>query len=347
MIKLCRNVFVGKNSPTFIIAEIGINHCGDIKLALKLIEEAVQCGASCVKFQKRTVSKILTKEGLDAPYINNNSYGDTYGKHKEALELSYEDYVQIKKKCDSLDIPFTASAWDFESVDFLMQFDVPFFKIASADLNNTPLLRYTASKGKPIILSTGMSDMKMVENAMNELCAYNVPIVLMQCTSTYPAPFEDLNLSVIQTYKNKFPNAVIGYSSHGLGIAIPLTSVVLGAKVLEVHFTLDRAMKGSDHAASLEPDGLKKLIRDIRAYEKSLGNGIKTISLSELPCIKKLRKSVVSARPLKKGQIISENDIDIKGPGIGIPPSEFYNLIGKVIGVDVDEDKILTYEMFE
>lgn len=347
MIELCPNVFVGDTYPVFIIAEIGINHCGDINIALKLIDEAVICGASCVKFQKRNVTKILTKEGLNAPYINNNSYGETYGKHKEALELSYDDYSQIKKKCDSLGIPWSASAWDMDSVDFLMNFDVPFFKVASADLNNTRLLRYIASKGKPVILSTGMSDMNMVENAMSELSNYKVPIVLMQCTSSYPAPFEDLNLNVIRTYEEKFPSAVIGYSSHGLGIAVPLASTILGAKVLEVHFTLDRSMKGSDHAASLVPEGLKRLIRDIRAYEKSLGNGIKTIASSEIACIKKLRKSVVSAKPLRKGQTINEYDIDIKGPGTGILPSEFYNLIGKTIKVDVDEDCVLMYDMFE
>lgn len=334
------------NLSTFIIAEIGINHCGDVELAKKMIKIAVECGANCVKFQKRTISRILTKEGLEAPYNTHNSYGATYGEHKEKLELSFENFRELKKYADELDVLFSASGWDEESVDFLEELDVPFFKMASADLTNIPLLKHTAKKDKPIILSTGMSTMEDVRRAVNVVKKYNENIILMQCTSSYPAPFEDLNLNVLHTYKKEFPECVLGYSSHCLGIAIPLCAVVMGAKVLEVHFTLDRTMKGSDHAASLEPDGLKKLIRDIRAYEKSLGSFEKTVSLSEIPCIKKLRKSVVSAVPIRKGCVITKDMLTVKGPGIGICPSMINTIVGRVATMNIEEDVLITNEMF-
>lgn len=332
------------SNKTFIIAEAGINHQGDVNIAKQLIKSAKLCGADCVKFQKRTINRILTKEGLNKPYINSNSFGETYGKHKEALELSFDEFRELKNYADECEILFTASGWDEESVDFLDELGVPFFKIASADLTNYPLLIHTAKKGKPLILSTGMSNFEMVQEAYNLVYKYNQQIVLMQCTSSYPTPFTELNLNVISTYIREFPNAIIGYSGHEKGIAVSIAAVTLGAKVIEKHFTLDRCMKGGDHAASLEPDGLTKVIRDIRVIEKALGKYEKEIQPSENGCIQKLRKSVVSTVDIKENDVITREMLTVKGPGTGICPSKLETLVGRKVNCNISQDVLLKNE---
>jgi sialic acid synthase SpsE len=261
---------IGDNEPTFVIAEAGINHQGELEIAKKLVVEAKRCGADAVKFQKRTINRILTKEGLEADYDNPNSFGNTYGEHKEALELTEDEYVELKKFCDEQDIIFCASGWDEESIDFLDSLGMPFFKMASADLTNIPLLVHTAKKGKPMFLSTGMANLDQVKLAYETIKKYISDIVVFQCTSTYPSAFNEINLNVIHTYKKEFPEVVIGYSGHEKGIAIPPVAVGLGARVVERHFTLDRTMKGGDHAASLEPAGFLKIVRDIHHTEEAL-----------------------------------------------------------------------------
>ena len=228
---------VGPANPTFVIAEIGINHQGDLAIAKELITKAKECGADAVKFQKRTISRILTKEGLEMPYDNRNSFGKTYGEHKYALELSEDDYKTLLAFSYSLDVEFSASGWDEESIDFLDKLGVSFFKMASADLTNFPLLEHAAKKGKPMILSTGMADMKTVKSAVELVSKFNTQIGILQCTSTYPAKFEEINLNVLHTYQNEFPNSVIGYSGHEHGIVIPVAAVALGARIIERHFT--------------------------------------------------------------------------------------------------------------
>jgi len=265
------NRTVGPGHPTLIIAEIGINHQGDVDIAKQLISKAKDCGADAVKFQKRTINRILTQEGLEMPYDNPNSFGRTYGEHKLALELSEKDYADLQAYANSLDVMFIASGWDEESIDFLFDLGVPFFKMASADLTNHPLLVHTAKKELPMILSTGMANMQMVHEAFAAVHVHNEQVAILQCTSTYPSSFEEINLNVLTTYQKEFPDTVIGYSGHELGIAIPPVAVGLGAKIVERHFTLDRTMKGGDHAASLEPQGFLKMVRDIRHVEMSMG----------------------------------------------------------------------------
>jgi len=336
---------VGANHPVFIIAEAGINHQGDVEIAKQLIKNAKECGADCVKFQKRTIKRILTQEGLDKPYVNHNSFGPTYGKHKEALELSFDNFRELKQYADELDIIFTASGWDEESVDFLDELGVPFFKMASADLTNFPLLEHTAKKGKPMIISTGMASMEMVTKAVELVKKYannkNNKIVLLQCTSTYPTEFEDINLRVIQTYQETFPDVVVGYSGHEKGIAITLAACVLGAKVVERHFTLDRTMKGGDHAASLEPAGFNKMVRDIRAYEMAMGDGVKRVVAAEKPIFVKLAKSIVSRTKIGAGEIITREMLTTKGPGNGISPMDIDKVIGKRAKTEILEDKVI------
>ena len=331
-------------SPSFIIAEIGINHQGNIDIAKKLILQAKECGADAVKFQKRSIPRILTKAGLEMAYENRNSFGKTYGEHKYALELSEDEYRELKRFSDNLNIYFSASGWDEESIDFLMEIDVPFFKMASADLSNFPLLKHTAKKGKPIILSTGMADMELVKAAFDLVSEINSNIAILQCTSTYPANFNEINLNVIKTYLDFFPNSIIGYSGHELGIAIPGVAVALGAKIIERHFTLDRTMKGGDHAASLEPHGFSKMVRDIRHIEDAMGIAEKELQESEKPIFKKLAKSIVTSKYIKKGEKITFEMLTTKGPGSGISPTMFNDLIGKSLNKDIEEDVVIKNE---
>jgi len=333
---------IGENHPVFFIAEAGINHQGEPEIAKRLIDLAAECGAQCVKFQKRKVSRILTKKGLDKPYITQNSFGSTYGEHKKVLELSEETFIELKQYAEDLGLLFTASGWDEESVDFLDSIGVPFFKMASADLTNFPLLLHTARKGRPMVISTGMANMDTVRRAVDLVKQVNDQIVLLQCTSTYPAKMEELNLNVITTYRNEFGNdCVIGYSGHENGIAMSLCAVVLGARVVERHFTLDRTMKGNDHAASLERDGLFKLIRDIHAFEIARGSYEKRLMDSEIPVFQKLAKSVVSVRDIPKGTVITLEMLTTKGPGTGINPMRLNELVGKKTTKDIPEDEVI------
>jgi len=332
---------VGGFEPTYIIAEIGINHQGEVEIAKQLIKEAANAGADAVKFQKRSINRILTHEGLEMPYENRNSFGKTYGEHKHALELSGAEYKTLQQYSNELHVDFIASGWDEESIDLLDGLGVPFFKMASADLSNIPLLVHTAQKKKPMIISTGMADMEMVKTAINAIEPYDVPLAILQCTSTYPSVFEEINLQVLKTFSQEFPNAVIGYSGHELGIAITEAAVAIGAKIVERHFTLDRTMKGGDHAASLEPSGFSKLVRDIRHIEVALGLGVKKIQTSELPIKKKLAKSVVSAVAIPAGTQISRDMLTTKGPGTGISPARLEELINKSVVRDIEADVVL------
>ncbi|MBC8313783.1 MAG: N-acetylneuraminate synthase family protein [Candidatus Cloacimonetes bacterium] len=332
---------VGFEYPAFIIAEAGINHQGDVEIAKKLIKKAKECGADAVKFQKRKISRILTKKGLEMPYEKYHSFGKTYGEHKKVLELSRNNYLELKKLADKIGIIFCASGWDEESVDFLDELGIPFFKVASADLTNFPLLIHIAKKNKPMIISTGMSDFETVKSAYNLISEINNQIAILQCTSTYPSEFDEIHLNVLKTYQKEFPDAVIGYSGHELGIAIPPVAIALGARIIERHFTLDRTMKGGDHAASLEPLGLSKMIRDIRHIELALGNFDKQVQKSEKSVFEKLSKSIVSKIPIKKGEKITREMLTTKGPGTGISPSKMNEILGKKTVVDIPKDVII------
>ena len=341
------NKFIGEDYPCFFIAEAGINHNGKMENAYKLIDLAVLCGADCVKFQKRTISRILTKEGLEKPYTGHRAFGPTYGEHKKFLELNKSQFQKLKDYADKKGILFTGSGWDEESVDLLDDLGVDFFKIGSPDLTNFPLLEHTAKKGKPIVFSTGMADMDTVIKAYDLLSKYNNNLVILQCTSSYPSEPEDAHLNVLQTYKKRFPNAIIGFSSHERGLPLTLASVALGAKVVERHFTLDRTMKGGDHAASLEEPGLKRLIRDIKVIEKGLGQFEKRTLECEEACFLKLAKSLVSNCNIPKGSIITREMLTTKGPGRGISPMRINEIIGLKTIVDIDEDVVLEDKMFE
>ncbi|MFH0792062.1 MAG: N-acetylneuraminate synthase family protein [bacterium] len=277
--------WVGDDDLTFIVAEVGINHNGDIEIAKKLIGVAVSCGCDAVKFQKRTVELVYTKEDLDRP--RESPFGTTNGDLKRGLEFDEKKYEEINRYCKEKRIMWFASPWDIKSVNFLEKFDMPCYKIASACLTDDELLIHIKSKGKPIILSTGMSSIEQIRHAV-EILGQN-DLVLLHCTSAYPSKLEELNLKVIPWLKENF-NCPIGYSGHETGIVEPVVATVLGACVIEKHITLDRAMWGSDQSASLEPNDLNRLVGDVRSVPLWLGDGKKRVFESEMPILQKLRR---------------------------------------------------------
>ena len=276
---------VGESQPCYVIAEIGINHNGDVDLAKRLISVAVGAGCDAVKFQKRTIDVVYSAEELGRP--RESPFGTTNGDLKYGLEFDYYDYQEIDAFCRASKIPWFASCWDEKSVDFIERFDVPCYKIASASLTDDNLLRHTRATGKPIILSTGMSTIEEIDHAVDVLGKED--LVLLHACSTYPAYYEELNLRAIPSMQQRY-GIPIGYSGHETGLPSTIAAVVLGAAVVERHVTLDRAMWGSDHAASLEPNGITRVLRDIRMVEKSMGDGVKRVFEREQPIIKKLRR---------------------------------------------------------
>ena len=279
------NKIIGDSHPCFVIAEIGINHNGSLETAKKLISIAHFCGCDAVKFQKRTVEDVYTKEELLAP--RQSVFGETNGDLKRGLEFGYEEYLEIDRFCKEIGMLWFASCWDKKSVDFMEQFDVCAYKIPSALITDIELLEYTKKTNKPILISTGMSTMEEIDRALDVVGLDNT--VIYHCTSTYPSSNSELNLKVINTLKEKY-NCPIGYSGHEKGIVSSTIAVVLGACSVERHITIDRTMWGSDQAASLEPEGLRKMVRDIRNVRNFLGDGVKKVYDSELPIKKKLRR---------------------------------------------------------
>lgn len=279
------NIIIGDNHPCFIIAEIGINHNGSLTEAKKLIDMASSNGCNAVKFQKRTIEVVYSKEELDRQ--RPSCFGTTNGDLKRGLEFDLEDYKEIDEYCKRKKIMWFASCWDEASVDFIDQFNPPCYKVASASLTDDELLKYTKSKGKPILISTGMSTMEEIEHAVEILGEENT--VLYHCTATYPSNTDEINLKCIQTLKDKF-SCPVGYSGHERGISPSILSVALGACSVERHITLDRTNWGSDQAASLETPGLYHMVRDIRQIPKLLSDGVKIVYETEKPIREKLRR---------------------------------------------------------
>ena len=280
-----RGTLIGDGHPCYVIAEIGINHNGDIELAKKLIDVADAAGCNAVKFQKRTIDVVYTADELAKQ--RENPFGPTNGDLKCGLEFGLEEYQEIEHYCKELGMTWFASCWDEGSVDFISQFNVPCYKIASASLTDDNLLSHHRLKGIPIILSTGMSTIEEIDHAVEVLGKKD--LIIMHSTSTYPAQYDELNLKVIPVLRQRY-GVPVGYSGHETGLASSVAAVVLGASLVERHLTMDRAMWGSDHAASLEPGGMTRLMRDIRLVETAMGDGIKRVYEREKPIIQKLRR---------------------------------------------------------
>lgn len=334
---------VGDGEPCFIVAEAGVNHNGDPSLAKQLIKIAAEAGADAVKFQKRTNEDILTKAALAAPYIKPTALAPTYGEHRAKLELSEDVWMELSAFAEGKGIMFSASAWDPKSADFLERLNVPFYKVPSADLTNLPLLAHIARKGKPVILSTGMSTLEEVDEAVAAIKKHNDQLIIMHCVSNYPCRDEEVNLRVMDTLQERY-GVPIGYSSHDKGVAIPAVAVALGANVIEKHFTIDRTMVGPDHAASLEPQGLEKMIKYIRHSESALGSNEKFINQAEKDVRIRLAKSIVAKREIPKGTLITTDMLTVKGPGSGLKPKYIVELCGRISPVDIKEDTLIPHE---
>lgn len=335
---------INDDSDCFVIAEVGHNHQGDVDTAIEMFRVAKECGADAVKLQKRDNQELYSKEFLNKPYENENSYGATYGEHREFLEFGWEEYSTLKDYAKEIGITMFSTAFDFSSADFLEKLDVPAYKLASGDLKNIPLLTHIAKFQKPMIVSTGGGTIEDVQRAYDAIMPINTNLSILQCTAGYPAAFEELNLNVINTFRQRFPNTVIGLSSHDNGIAMSLAAYMLGARIVEKHFTLNHTLKGTDHAFSLEPTGLRKMVRDLRRVRTALGNGVKTTYDSEVNPLIKMGKKLVAGKAIPKGHSLRREDIAIKSPGDGIPPYEIDKIIGRITNYDLKEDDTILFE---
>ena len=347
---MSRELVIGKHvinddSPSYVIAEIGHNHQGNMDTARELFRQAVACGVSAMKLQKRDNFALYTKAMYERPYDNENSFGATYGEHREFLEFNKDQYVELQATAAELKVDFFATAFDFPSADLLEEIGMPAYKMASGDLRNTPLLKYVAKFGKPMFISTGGATLDDVKRAYDAIMPLNPRLCIMQCTAGYPAEFSELDLRVIATFREMFSDIVIGYSGHDNGIAMPVAAYVLGARVVEKHFTLNRAMKGTDHKFSLEPVGMRKMVRDLTRVRVALGDGKKKVYETEKDPIKRMGKKIVAARDLNQGHVLVADDFALKSPGDGVPPYELDRMIGKALKVHVRAEDAITFEM--
>jgi len=340
-------VEISDDGDCFVIAEIGHNHGGSLDSAREHFKAAADAGADAVKLQKRDNRSLFTREMFNKPYENENSYGSTYGEHREALELGRSEYEELKAYAAELGVVFFSTAFDLPSADFLAELDLPAYKIASADLVNTPLLCHVAQAGKPTILSTGGATLDDVRRGYDTFAEINPQVALLQCTAGYPAEWDQLDLRVITTYRDLFPEAVVGLSGHDSGIAMAVASYVLGGRIVEKHFTLNRALKGTDHRFSLEPTGMRKMVRDLRRTRIALGDGTKTMYPTEIDPIVKMAKKLVAARDLPAGHRLEASDVAMKSPGDGLPPYELDRVVGRTLRHPVQADGALTFELLD
>lgn len=339
---------ISENSPVFIIAEAGVNHNGDIEIAKKLVDAAREAGADAIKFQIFKTENLVIKSAEKAEYQKSTTgSGETQYDMLKKLELSYDAHLKIMEYCKECNLLYIATPFDYESADILERLNVYAYKISSGDITNLPFLKYIASKAKPMIISTGMSNLGEVEDAVEAIKSTgNENIVLLHCTSNYPTKYKDVNLNAMITLKNAF-KLPVGYSDHTLGIEVAIAAVSLGAIVIEKHFTLDRTMPGPDHRASMEPNELKRMIDSIRNVEAALGDGIKRCVGKEEDVKKAARKSIVAAVDIPLGSIITEEMLTIKRPGTGMPPKFLNYLIGKKAKTDISKDTVIELSMFE
>lgn len=345
--KFNRTIYIEKKiisdySPVFIIAEAGVNHGGDMEIAKKLIDVASDAGADAVKFQAFKTEHLILENVEKAPYQKKTT-GKSESQYNmlKKLEVTKEQNLELIEYCRQKDIIFLTTPFDEYSLDELDSIDLPAYKVASTDTTNLPFLCKMAKKGKPVILSTGMSYLSEVRMALEEIYKYNQDVILLQCTANYPIRDDEANLNIIRTYQENF-DIITGYSDHSVGIGASPYAVPMGAKVVEKHFTLSKDDEGPDHAASLNPQELKEYVKTIRRIEKYLGTNIKRPSLDELKTRASLQKSLVASRKLKKGNTFGKDDLIAKRTGgKGISPIYFNDLIGRIISKDYEKDEII------
>ena len=325
----------------YIIAEAGVNHNGNFELACKLVDEAKNAGADCVKFQTFKSENAVSRNAKKAEYQKETTGEGTQIDMIKKLELSYDEFLSLKDYCDQVGICFLSTPFDFDSIDFLNSLDMPFWKIPSGEITNYPYLVAIAQTGKPVVMSTGMCEMTEIEDAIRVLRENGTKeIKLLHCNTEYPTPYEDVNLRAMKTMRDKF-GMEVGYSDHTKGVEVPVAAVALGATVIEKHFTLDRNMEGPDHKASLEPNELALMVSCIRHIEKALGNGDKKPSSSEKKNITVARKSIVATKKISAGEVLTEENITVKRPGTGISPMRWLEVIGTKAVRDFEEDELI------
>jgi len=332
------------SKSTFIIAEAGVNHNGSIDLAKKLIDAAVDAGVDAVKFQTWKTELLVTEQAEMAEYqkVNTQIVESQFSMLKK-LELSYNEFLELKKYCDAKNILFLSTPDEETSATFLNDLQ-DIFKIGSGELTNTPFLRHIARFAKPVILSTGMGYLSEIEHALEVLSGEGLSrdkITVLHATTQYPTPMDEVNLTAMLTIKHAFPGIEVGYSDHTLGIEMPVAAVALGATIIEKHFTLDKNMTGPDHLASLDPTELKNMVIAIRNIEAAMGNGRKEPTVSERENRKIVRKSLVAAMPIKKGDLLTDTNVAIRRPGNGIPPTRWDEVINTNAAKDYQTGDLL------
>lgn len=332
------------HQKTFIIAEAGVNHNGDVELAKRLVEEAAAAGVDAVKFQTFKAERIVARQAPKASYQKEATDPDeSQLQMLKKLELDEKAWPEIVQHCQDNHILFLSTPFDLESIETLAALGMPVFKIPSGEITNLPYLCKVGALGKELILSTGMADMAEIEAALDALTKAGTPrakITVLHCNTQYPTPMEDVNLKAMATIASGF-DLRVGYSDHTLGIEVPIAAVALGATVIEKHFTLDKAMPGPDHRASLEPSELQAMVTAIRNIEKALGNGVKKPSRSELPNRAIARKSIVAATLIHRGELLTEANLTTKRPGTGLSPMERDRVIGTKALRDFQPDEII------
>jgi N,N'-diacetyllegionaminate synthase len=340
---------VGFGSETmprvFVIAEAGVNHNGSLELAFKLVDAAKAAGADAVKFQTFRAERLATRSAHKAAYQERTTAAaESQFEMLQRLELDAEAHRRIIEHCRKRKIQFLSSPFDAESADLLEKMDLPLYKVPSGEITNVLLLEHIAKKKRPIILSTGMSTLGEVEEAVRVLQGAGAnQLTLLHCVTEYPAPYDQVNLRAMHTLKYAF-GLPVGYSDHTPGIEVSIAAVALGAEVIEKHFTLDRSLAGPDHAASLEPGELERMVTAIRHVEVALGDGIKTPAKCELANISVARKSVVASRPMREGHKLQRSDLDTKRPGNGIAPNLWPTLIGRRLRTAIQKDQVISWD---
>lgn len=323
----------------YIIAEAGVNHNGSFELACELVDAAKAAGADCIKFQTFKSNNIVSHNAQKAEYQKDTTGDGAQIDMLKKLELSYDEFLALKKYCDTVGICFLSTPFDFESIDFLNSIDMPFWKIPSGEVTNYPYLVALAKTGKPVVMSTGMCSIDEIQAAIDVLRGHGTTeIKLLHCNTEYPTPYEDVNLLAMQTMRDDF-GLEVGYSDHTKGIEVPIAAVALGASIIEKHFTLDRNMEGPDHKASLEPDELTRMVSSIRHIEKSFGSGEKVPSPSEVKNVSIVRKSIVAKKAINKGELLTEDNITVKRPATGISPMRWLEVLGTYASKDYHEDE--------
>ena len=320
-------VDIGKEYPCYIIAEIGVNHNGNLSLAKKLIDASIESGVNAVKFQKRDLKSLYRKESLENPNSESQGFEILLAELQE-VELTKNDYMEIIDYCKKKKITFLCTPWDMPSVDFLEEFDIVAYKISSGDMTNFPLIKYISKTRKPMIISTGMSKIEEIEKMVSFVKEQNIPFVILHANSTYPSPIESLDLNLIPEFRKKF-DLLVGFSGHEIGIIGSITAANMGAVIIERHITLDKTMKGLDHSSSLEPNEFKEMVSLIKLSEKAKGKSVKKMTRAEVLQREVVSKSIVCVLDICKGEIFSDKNIEAKGPEKGLSAQYFFDIIGK------------------